>query len=68
MATNDKEVQVLVNNRDLETLERVANLIDLVAHNPHIVGTERYEQLTNGLSQDLWSIVATIRHAQSEVL
>lgn len=64
MATEPQEVQILIDKGDLESIERAAELVDLLEHNPHAIGGLRYASLVNGLSQGLWEIVGTIRHAR----
>jgi hypothetical protein len=50
----------LMDSLDEEEITRAANIIDSYNHNPHKT------QITDGLSQSLWSIVATLRHAREE--
>lgn len=54
------EVRILIDAFDLAEIERAASIIDSINHNPHVIPD------TDGLSQSLWAIVGTIRHAQEE--
>jgi hypothetical protein len=53
-----KSFVALMDSIDEEEIERAANIIDSINHNPHYIPN------TEGLSQSLWSIVATLRHAR----